>query len=619
VVYSQQRGRAMRGMARVGLLLFLCLGASAASAASCPNGCDDGNPCTDDLCDPVLGCLHYNNSAACNDGNSCTTGDVCHMGTCVGGDAAPGCAPCDAVANLPANGGSFVGNLSTGSVGGGSLASGERVYRWLSPSSGIATIGTCGNGTNFNTAVHLRGQSCDGSEITPNGQTPCAVSGSPGGGSQITPSVTAGQTYYIAVDGVNGASGTFELNFQPPHTCGNNVREGPEACDGTDASNCPSGQCTPTCTCVPPPGGLPDLWPEITDWSIEENATVAQGDFAEGCAESLTGATLLRFGVSTHNDGTKNFELGAPECPSPCSAHPLEVCTNPEFICSPAQGHNHPHYSNYARYELLDPTTQAIVIGHKQGFCLLDSDAACTNRTYSCNFQGISVGCSDLYESSIGCQYLDITGVPAGQYTLRVTVDPYNKVAELDKTNNVTEIPVTIPPSTCPDPITTIPPQGGTFSGTTSGASMLSGPCGASALAPEMVFAFTPTVSGTAIFETCGAGTKFDTVMFVQDGACVGGKVVGCNDDFCPIADGTNRGSYIQLSVTAGHTYTIVVDGYGTASGDFVLTVTPPSPPPPRCGLLGIEPLLGVLLARILRGRGAGGKSESPDRQRYAR
>ena len=30
-------------------------------------------------------------------------------------------------------------------------------------------------------------------------------------------------------------------------------------------------------------------------------------------------------------------------------------------MCSPAAGHNHPHYANYARYELTDDNGQAIV------------------------------------------------------------------------------------------------------------------------------------------------------------------------------------------------------------------------------------------------------------------
>jgi hypothetical protein len=195
----------------VWLAMFLVfLGASPASAASCPNACDDGNPCTEDLCDPVAGCLHDANSAPCSDANPCTANDVCHDRTCVGGDVTPGCSACEAVADLPAAGGAFSGIVSgsgdlTGTCAAGT-ASGERVYRWTAPSTGLATIDTCGAGTQLDTAVYLRGGACSGSELACNDQAPCA-GGSSSGGSRITPSV-AGQTYYIVVDGVNGAAAT---------------------------------------------------------------------------------------------------------------------------------------------------------------------------------------------------------------------------------------------------------------------------------------------------------------------------------------------------------------------------------------------------------------------------
>jgi len=64
---------------------------SGGSASACNGGaavdCNDNNPCTDDSCDSVLGCVHTNNSSACDDGNACTTGDTCGGGTCNGGGA----------------------------------------------------------------------------------------------------------------------------------------------------------------------------------------------------------------------------------------------------------------------------------------------------------------------------------------------------------------------------------------------------------------------------------------------------------------------------------------------------------------------------------------------------
>jgi subtilase family serine protease len=40
---------------------------------------------------------------------------------------------------------------------------------------------------------------------------------------------------------------------------------------------------------------------------------------------------------------------------------------------------------------------------------------------------------------------VDITGVPAGTYTLELTVDPEDLIFETDETNNVLRVQVTIP------------------------------------------------------------------------------------------------------------------------------------------------------------------------------
>lgn len=47
--------------------------------------CEDTNPCTDDSCDPKLGCIHIPNNAPCDDGNICTENDKCENSKCVPG------------------------------------------------------------------------------------------------------------------------------------------------------------------------------------------------------------------------------------------------------------------------------------------------------------------------------------------------------------------------------------------------------------------------------------------------------------------------------------------------------------------------------------------------------
>ncbi len=51
-----------------------------------PLPCDDDNVCTTEICDPVTGCGHVDNTADCDDGDACTVGDVCGGGSCTPGD-----------------------------------------------------------------------------------------------------------------------------------------------------------------------------------------------------------------------------------------------------------------------------------------------------------------------------------------------------------------------------------------------------------------------------------------------------------------------------------------------------------------------------------------------------
>jgi len=49
-----------------------------------PLGCDDGNDCTDDVCDPAVGCTQTHNTALCSDLDACSQGDRCEAGACAG-------------------------------------------------------------------------------------------------------------------------------------------------------------------------------------------------------------------------------------------------------------------------------------------------------------------------------------------------------------------------------------------------------------------------------------------------------------------------------------------------------------------------------------------------------
>ena len=198
---------------------------------------------------------------------------------------------------------------------------------------------------------------------------------------------------------------------------------------------------------------LPDLVPNVSDVRTDFDTTVAAGDVAEGCASATTGRDLVRLSLITQNDGPGDVTVGDPLCPDctdPNNAN--QVCGNPDFICSPAGGHNHPHYNNFLRYEIVDPNDVVVAEGGKRSFCL--AETACPGGspgTHSCENQGLDAGCYDIYPFYLGCQYVDVTLVPDGVYRLRVTVDPLDRFAEADETNNVLEQEVTIQRTPIPD------------------------------------------------------------------------------------------------------------------------------------------------------------------------
>jgi CDP-diacylglycerol--glycerol-3-phosphate 3-phosphatidyltransferase len=184
---------------------------------------------------------------------------------------------------------------------------------------------------------------------------------------------------------------------------------------------------------------LPDLVPEVSNVDVEYGASVSAGDVAEGCTTATTGRDLVRLDLTTLNKGPGSLELGDPMCPV-CATHPGAICGHPDFECSPAGGHNHPHYLNFLHYELVDPDDVVVAEGGKRSFCL--AETMCPDGSsfhHDCNDQGLDPGCFDTYESFLGCQYVDATDVPDGLYFLRITVDPLNRFAEVSESNNTVE------------------------------------------------------------------------------------------------------------------------------------------------------------------------------------
>lgn len=185
--------------------------------------------------------------------------------------------------------------------------------------------------------------------------------------------------------------------------------------------------------------GLPDLRPELGNITVRVGQSVSDADVAEGCAGGTTNRTILGFDHTAWNDGPGNISLGDPGCPD-CASVPNPVCTNPLFECSLAGGHNHAHLKNFSDYSVsARGSSEVIVRGHKEGFCLVNSRCVSITPTPgpggSCN--ELSAGCGDFYGNGLGCQYVDVTGLRPGNYTLRVELNPLRTITEINYLNNV--------------------------------------------------------------------------------------------------------------------------------------------------------------------------------------
>jgi len=102
--------------------------------------------------------------------------------------------------------------------------------------------------------------------------------------------------------------------------------------------------------------------------------------------------------------------------------------------------------------------------------------------------------------------------------------------------------------------------------------------------APDTVYSYTPSADQCVDITLCTGNTDYDTKVYVFANDCTG-SAVACNDDSCSsplFADYVS--SLSGLSLTAGTTYYIVVDGYGVECGNYVLDVTQVACPAP-CGV----------------------------------
>lgn len=286
-------------------------------------------------------------------------------------------------------------------------------YTYTPDTTGLYFINTCNLGNGCDTKLylydHCAGLTFDETNV---GTTAYDDDGCAGFQSNIQVTLTAGHTYYIRVGDYNtacaGQTIKWLLQFSGP------VR----GCTDTASCNYNPQATIDDGTCLYWPNPLcaqPDL--EVDGNELEtsmyvDNLTVGPNNcyISEGCLAGYGTRRLIRFSTHIRNVGNQDYYIGVPDTAS--GQYVFDAC------------HGHYHYAGYAEYLIYDANHQQLQQGFKNGFCVLDLECSGGGTArYSCNDMGISTGCGDIYSAGLDCQWIDITDIDTGNYTLVVRVN----------------------------------------------------------------------------------------------------------------------------------------------------------------------------------------------------
>jgi hypothetical protein len=223
---------------------------------------------------------------------------------------------------------------------------------------------------------------------------------------------------------------------------------------GRELQGIPPTPAVPTVT-TPDPATLPDLvalppWDfEITHWNRTRE--------------------LLSFAASPWNAGpgplvVEGFRRpGEPAMDAfqyyyDASQTAVARTTAGSLVYDARRGHDHWHFLQFARYDLRNATTGALVRSTKQAFCLAPTDAidltvpqanwtpwtsnitsVCAGRSATWIREALLTGWADTYYQTVAGQAFDVTDLPAGRYRISITVNPLGLLQEASTANNTAD------------------------------------------------------------------------------------------------------------------------------------------------------------------------------------
>lgn len=202
----------------------------------------------------------------------------------------------------------------------------------------------------------------------------------------------------------------------------------------------------PPSTPLPPEAEHPDgqaedgpginFVPGVRDFSISTETFDASSSDVEDGHVPPGEHRLLRFDTIIYNVGDADAELGRPEDRPDLFEH--------------SNSHGHSHMKGFNKYALFDEAGNTMDAGKKQTFCLRDNfripshSNASNSSQFGCDYQGISAGWADVYDSSLPGQYLVIDGLPDGAYTLEATTNAEGTIDETCTRDNTVRVDLRI-------------------------------------------------------------------------------------------------------------------------------------------------------------------------------
>jgi len=438
--------------------------------------------------------------------------------------------------------------FQTGEPTDGFSATNSIWYRWTAVTNGTVTFRT--GGSSFDTVLCIY----SGGSVSALTPVDCDDNGDTNGASLISFEAVKDVIYRISVRGVNNARGIVQLEWNQPAGIG------------------------------------VDQLPDVGLW-VSESEGFLYGWYLDRNEPTRPGRTLLRASTATINTGTGPLELiGSSSSPgvvqriyrSDGGTRDRDV-DGGSFTFHPSHGHLHfDNWLNFNIREILPSNGVGVVVaaGDKTSFAIIDLGPYNLNLPGAPGeghydgglVQGMSVGWADVYSGTLMDQWIDVTDVPPGRYWLEASVDPENRVLELNESNNVARILVDLGGLAAP--------PNDNFANAVVLTGISVGALGSNANATKEAgepvhgtantggasiwYRWTAPSNMTATISTEGSG--FDTVLAVYTGGNVAGLfLIAKNDDVVPEQILHSR---VTFNATAGTIYRIAVDGYRSSSGE---------------------------------------------------